>query len=67
MREILGWALEQWLAAGAAERDFYTAVYHHADDALARLIAAQEKWRLSHVFDPLQSPIVIPDSYRARP
>jgi hypothetical protein len=66
-----GWTLKQWCIAAAelgehlTLRDFYrSAIGDSERDEF--LITLQTRWYASHVYEPGDSPIVIPQTYRTR-
>lgn len=73
---LLGWTRQQWHAAFADQGLTFSptlmkqavveAYGGRGTEALDVLADVQAAWELRHVYDPLQSPIVLADTYRAR-
>jgi hypothetical protein len=57
---IFGWTIDQWWAVGVSTEDFVRAA-NEDKEALRDMLERSQKWRSSHGFDPLKSPLVIPE------
>ena len=65
---LYGWTREQWRVAFQEFGVEFDARSWRDACVLGSVLCAdvQGAWYERHVFDPLKSPIVIPDSYRTR-
>lgn len=68
----MGWSFEQWREAFKDCGEPWSAALWASllmghEEAEQRAIGVMERWTERHAYDPLRSPIVLPDSYRTRP
>jgi hypothetical protein len=75
--ELMGWRREQWAAAFAEQGlEFTGAIWHNAcfevsgsygpTPTLGYFHSVYAAWHERHAYDPLRSPIILADTYRAR-